>query len=291
MRLRLFTAIAFFPVLLYGQEVLNDYVRYGIENNLSLQQKQSGYQKSIEALKEARGLFYPNISFIARYSVAQGGRLIDFPIGDLLNPVYTTLNTLTSSNKFSMVENQQIMFMRPLEQETKIRIVQPVLNKDIYYNSLIKKELSVFDENDFEQYKRELVAEIKKSYYNVIMSESVLSMLLNTRKLLQENVRVNKRLVENDKITLDYLYRSETELSKFEQDVQKAEKGKMIATAYFNFLLNRPLTDNIIIEQPVVFPVLLDLSCNFSQSAISNRELRWMKLLLKQERSGSFRFF
>lgn len=242
-------------------------------------------------MKEARGLFYPNISFIARYSVAQGGRLIDFPIGDLLNPVYTTLNTLTSSNKFSMVENQQIMFMRPLEQETKIRIVQPVLNKDIYYNSLIKKELSVFDENDFEQYKRELVAEIKKSYYNVIMSESVLSMLLNTRKLLQENVRVNKRLVENDKITLDYLYRSETELSKFEQDVQKAEKGKMIATAYFNFLLNRPLTDNIIIEQPVVFPVLLDLSCNFSQSAISNRELRWMKLLLKQERSGSFRFF
>lgn len=291
MRLRLFTAIAFFPVLLYGQEVLNDYVRYGIENNLSLQQKQSGYQKSIEALKEARGLFYPNISFIARYSVAQGGRLIDFPIGDLLNPVYTTLNTLTSSNKFSMVENQQIMFMRPLEQETKIRIVQPVLNKDIYYNSLIKKELSVFDENDFEQYKRELVAEIKKSYYNVVMSESVLSMLLNTRKLLQENVRVNKRLVENDKITLDYLYRSETELSKFEQDVQKAEKGKMIATAYFNFLLNRPLTDNIIIEQPVVFPVLSDLSCNFSQSAISNRELRWMKLLLKQERSGSFRFF
>lgn len=267
MRLRLFTAIAFFPVLLYGQEVLNDYVRYGIENNLSLQQKQSGYQKSIEALKEARGLFYPNISFIARYSVAQGGRLIDFPIGDLLNPVYTTLNTLTSSNKFSMVENQQIMFMRPLEQETKIRIVQPVLNKDIYYNSLIKKELSVFDENDFEQYKRELVAEIKKSYYNVVMSESVLSMLLNTRKLLQENVRVNKRLVENDKITLDYLYRSETELSKFEQDVQKAEKGKMIATAYFNFLLNRPLTDNIIIEQPVVFPVLSDLSCNFYKSA------------------------
>jgi outer membrane protein TolC len=272
MRLRLFTAITLLPVLLQGQEVLNEYVRYGIENNLSLQQKQSGYQKSIEALKEARGLFYPNISFNARYSVSEGGRLIDFPIGDLLNPIYTTLNTLTSSNKFSMVENQQIMFLRPLEHETKIRIVQPVFNTDIYYNSLIKQEMSVFDENDFEQYKRELAAEIKKSYYNVVMSESVLSMLINTRKLLQENVRVNKRLVENDKITLDYLYRSETELSKFEQEVQKAEKGKMIAQAYFNFLLNKPLTDSIIIEQPVVFPVLSDLSCNFSQSAFSNRE-------------------
>jgi outer membrane protein TolC len=46
----------------------------------------------------------------------------------------------------------------------------------------------------------------------------------------------------------------------------------MIAQAYFNFLLNKPLTDSIIIEQPVVFPMLSDLSGNFSQSAISNRE-------------------
>lgn len=141
MRLRIFTAIIFLPFLLEGQEVLNEYVRYGIENNLSLQQKQSGYQKSIEALKEARGLFYPNISFNARYTVSEGGRIIDFPIGDLLNPVYTTLNTLTSSNKFSVVDNQQIMFMRPFEHETKIRIIQPVFNTDIYYNSQIKKEL------------------------------------------------------------------------------------------------------------------------------------------------------
>jgi outer membrane protein len=272
MKVRLFAATIFIHSLLQGQAVLDEYVRYGIENNLSLQQKEAGYQKSIEALKEARGLFYPSISFNARYSVSEGGRVIDFPIGELLNPVYTTLNTLTSSTQFSMVENQQIMFLRPFEHETKIRIVQPVYNMDIYYNSLIKKELSVFDENDLEQYKRELVAEIRKSYYNVVMSESVLSMLINTRKLLQENVRVNRRLVENDKITLDYLYRSETELSKFEQEVQNAEKGKIIAQAYFNFLLNKPLTDSIIIEQPVVFPMLSDLSGNFSQSAISNRE-------------------
>jgi outer membrane protein len=272
MKVRLFAATIFIHSLLQGQVVLDEYVRYGIENNLSLQQKEAGYQKSIEALKEARGLFYPSISFNARYSVSEGGRVIDFPIGELLNPVYTTLNTLTSSTQFSMVENQQIMFLRPFEHETKIRIVQPVYNMDIYYNSLIKKELSVFDENDLEQYKRELVAEIRKSYYNVVMSESVLSMLINTRKLLQENVRVNRRLVENDKITLDYLYRSETELSKFEQEVQNAEKGKIIAQAYFNFLLNKPLTDSIIIEQPVVFPMLSDLSGNFSQSAISNRE-------------------
>lgn len=272
MRWKLFTAIAFFPVLLQGQEVLNEYVRYCIENNLSLQQKQSSYQKSIEALKEARGLFYPNISFNARYTFSEGGRVIDFPIGDLLNPVYSTLNSLTASSQFSMVENQQIRFLRPFEHETKLRLTQPVFNPDIYYNSKIKKELTIFEDEDVNQYKRELIAEIKKAYYNVATADGVLSMLNDTRKLLTENVRVNKKLVENDKITLDYLYRSETELSKFDQELQNAEKNKKIACAYFNFLLNRSLADSIIISQPASYPALSDFTADYSQSAIENRE-------------------
>ena len=241
MRFRLIIVLIVLPVVLRGQEVLTEYVKLGIENNLSLQQKLSGYQKSIEALKEARGLFYPNITFLARYTISEGGRVIDFPVGDLLNPVYSTLNSLTASTIFPMVENQQIQFLRPTEHETKLRLVQPVINPEIYYNAKIKKELTIFEEEDINQYKRELVAEIKKAYYNVATADGVLSMLNETRKLLTENVRVNKKLVENDKVTWDYLYRSETELSKFDQELQNAEKNKKIACAYFNFLLNRPL--------------------------------------------------
>lgn len=272
MKFRMLFLVLFLPALLNGQEVLKDYVRYGLENNLVMKQKQSGYQKSIEALKEARGLFYPSISLNARYTLSEGGRVIDFPVGDLLNPVYSTLNALTSSTLFPEIGNQQVRFLRPSEHETKIRLTQPVFNPDIFYNSKIRKELSYFEEADVEQYKRELIAEIKKAYYNVAMAEGILSMLLETRKLLLENIRVNKRLVENDKLTVDYLYRSEAELSKFDQDLQNAEKNKKIACAYFNFLLNKPLTDSIIIHQPVAFPVLADLNGNLSRSAIENRE-------------------
>jgi outer membrane protein len=272
MKLRFLIAVLLIPGLLNAQEVLNGYIRYGIENNLALQQKQSGYRKSIEALKEARGLFYPNISFNARYTVSEGGRVIDFPIGDLLNPVYMTLNNLTASNMFPFVDNQQVKFLRPFEQETKLRLIQPVFNTDIFYNSKIKKEMTVFEEEDMNQYRRELIAEIKKAYYNVATAYGVFSMLEDTRSLLTENVRVNKRLIENDKVTIDYLYRSETELSRFDQQLQNAEKNKKIAAAYFNFLLNRPLTDSIIIRQPEVFPSLADFTVNYSQSAVENRE-------------------
>ena len=272
MKIKIFILSFFIPVLLNGQEVLKEYIRYGIDNNLALKQKQSGYEKSLEALREAHGLFYPNISFNARFTVSEGGRVIDLPVGDLLNPVYSTLNAMTSSSRFPMIENQQIKFLRPTEQETKLRLAQPLFNPDIYYNSKIKKEMSVFEETDVEQYKRELIAEIKKAYYNTAMTDGILSMLKDTRRLLLENTRVNKKLVENNKLTIDNVYRSEAELSKFDQELQNAEKNRNIATAFFNFLLNKPLTDSIILQQPITFPVLSTLSGNYSQSAIENRE-------------------
>lgn len=272
MKIKLLAALILLPSFAFGQDILDEYVKYGLDNNLALQQKQSGYEKSIEALKEARGLFYPDISFNARYTVSEGGRVIDFPVGDLLNPVYSTLNLLTSSHLFPTVENEQILFLRPHEQETKLRLIQPVINPDIYFNSKIKKELTVFNEEDVNQYKRELIAEIKKAYYNVATADGVFSMLKDTRKVLTENIRVNKKLIENNKVTLDYLYRSETELSKFDQELQNAEKNKKIACAYFNFLLNKPLTDSVIINEPATYPALSDYTVDFTKSAVDNRE-------------------
>jgi len=272
MKFRFLIILILLPFLLQGQDVLNEYVRYGIENNLALNQKLTGYQKSLEALREARGFFYPEISLNARYSLSQGGRELDFPVGDLLNPVYATLNALTASSRFPQIENQQFMFLRPHEHDTKIRVIQPLINTDIFYNSKISRELSVFEDEDVNQYKRELIADIKKAYYNVAMADGVLSMLTETRNLLTENIRVNKKLIENSKVTLDYLYRSETELSKFDHELQNAEKNKKAATAYFNFLLNKNLTDSIIVMQPSIWPVLSDYNSDYSKSALENRE-------------------
>jgi outer membrane protein TolC len=272
MKIKLLGLFMTIPFILNGQEILNEYVRYGLENNLALQQKQSGYEKSVEALREARAMFYPSLSFNARYTRAEGGRVIDFPVGDLLNPVYMTLNALTSSNMFPVLENQTIEFLRPREQETKLRVIQPVVNPSIYYNSKIKKEMTSMGELDVDQYRRELTAEIKKAYYNAATAERVLSMLNDTRKLLLENVRVNRKLIENNKITPDNLYRSETELSKFDQELRNAEKNKNIASAYFNFLLNRSLTDSIMFSDPVVFPTVSAIVADAVSSAVENRE-------------------
>ncbi|MBN1790801.1 MAG: TolC family protein [Bacteroidales bacterium] len=272
MKYLIVVCLSFLTSSMEAQSILREYIALGLENNLALKQKESGYQQSLEALKEARGLFYPSVSINARYTVSEGGRVIDFPVGDLMNPVYSTLNQLTSSNMFPVIENEEIRFLRPTEHETKIRLIQPVFNTDLYYNAKIKEELSVAEEISVDQYKRELVAEISKAYYTVGMTVGLFRMLEETRLLLVENVRVNTRLFENDKITRDILLRSQTELSKFDQQLQVALKNKQVASAYFNFLLNRPLSDSILVETPVVAVMPEGMPEDYSQQAVLNRE-------------------
>jgi len=183
--------------------VLEKYIQEGLQSNLSLKQKQSSYKKSIQVLKEAKGMFLPNLSLNARYSLADGGRIIEFPVGDMMNSVYSTLNQLTQTNQFPQLENERIPFLRPTEQETKLRLVQPLFNPQIYYNSKIKAELTNVEKADVESYKRELVAEIKTAYYNFLKTVQVLKLTDKTGELLKENIRVNERLFDNDKITID----------------------------------------------------------------------------------------
>lgn len=229
--------------------VLESYVNEGIENNLALKQQNLDYKQSLYAIEEARSYFFPQVSINARATFASGGRTIDFPVGDLMNPVYSTLNTLTASNNFPQVENEQIQFVRPFEQETKISLVQPVFNPSIYYNTRIQKELANSKSINLTIYQRNLIAEIKTAYFNYLKASKALELIDETRKLVLENIRVNESLFENDKVTIDNIYRSKAELSKLDQQMAVAEKNTDITRKYFNFLLNKDLDHEIIIDK------------------------------------------
>lgn len=233
-----------FLLPLYAQnEVIDEYVRMGLENNLTLKQKQGSYEESIQSLREARGLFYPEVSLNARYSVADGGRIIEFPVGDLLNPVYSTLNTLTASDRFPEIGNEEFRFLRSREHETKLRVVQPVFNPEIIFANQVRKRMTDVERADLGAYRSELVAEIKTAYFNYLKAEQIRELLRSTRELVEENLRVNRKLFGNDKVTRDAVYRSRTEVSRVEQSLAEAEKSVQVARAYMNFLLNRKLDE------------------------------------------------
>lgn len=256
-----------------GQEgSLEDYIRAGLENNLALRQKEVNYQKSLQVLKQARSLFYPDISINLRYSAARGGRLIEFPVGTMLNPVYQSLNFLLGQEQFPDIENMEFAFYRPTEHETKVSLVQPIIDPKIYYNTRIRRELSQAMNMDAVAYQRQLVADIKTSYFNYLKTLRLLELVDETRDLLEENLRVNERLYQNDMVTIDNVHRSRAELSKLDQQAAMARKNNQVAAAYFNFLLNRsfesPITADADYDSVPILPGLV----NLTSLAVGNRE-------------------
>lgn len=257
--------------------VLEAYIAEGLLSNQGLKQKKLDYASNLSALKEARGLFFPDLSLNARYTVADGGRTIVFPVGDMLNPVYSTLNVLTGTENFPQIENQEFAFLRPREHETKMTLVQPIFNSELISNHGIRKQYTEIARIDVDRYKRELVREVTKAYYDYQKAYNLVWLADTSLSLVNENLRVSKSLFENDKVTVDAVYRSESELSKVE--VQRAQANNMLeaSKAYFNFLLNRALDSSIDIFTDTPRPVLLSLDDASSQAVQNRVELQQIK--------------
>lgn len=239
-------ATALFFTAASGQSViLQNYIQQGVKSNLQLQQEQLNYERSLQELQQARALFMPQLSANASYTLADGGRKILIPVGDLLNPVYSTLNQLTGSSRFPQIANVNEQFLPNDFHETKVRVIQPIFNPDIYFNYKAQKELITIKQAQRNTYENELKFAIASSYFQYLQTTEVLSILTKTKSILTELVNVNRSLVANSKVTRDVLLNSEYELSKTDQQLAEATKNNEVAQAYFNFLLNRSLQSPI----------------------------------------------
>jgi outer membrane protein TolC len=228
--------------------VLDAYIQEGLRSNLQLKQEQMNYERSVETFNQARALFFPQLSANAAYTLADGGRKINFPVGDLLNSVYSTLNQLTDSENFPTVENVDVQFLPTNFHDTKLRVVQPIFNPDIYFNYKAQKEMISVQAAQKNAYENDLKYNITAGYYEYLQAHEAYDVLQDTRKLTEELVKLNKKLVENDKATRDAAMNAEYELSKIDFQISDAEKNKETTKAYFNFLLNKDLNSAIEID-------------------------------------------
>lgn len=230
-------------------ELLTNYIQLAIESNHALKQQDFLLQKNVKALEEAEKLFYPEVGFGANYTVAVGGRNIQFPVGDLLNPVYSTLNQITGTSAFPQIENVDEQFFPNNFYDARFRIIQPLVNREIYFNKKIKAEQINLKEAEIKVYKRELVRDVKTAYFRFQQASEALKIYDNALELLAENQRVNESLVRNDKAIPSVLLRVESEITNVEAQKNQAEATQKNAQAYFNFLLNRDLSSEIEIEE------------------------------------------
>ncbi|QOG02101.1 TolC family protein [Flavobacterium sp. MDT1-60] len=241
-------AMICFGILGYSQSKLDNYIHIGLESNEVIKQHNFDINKSIYALKEARSLFYPTVSLNANYTKADGGRTIDIPIGDMLNPVYSTLNQITNSNAFPALQNQSVLINPDNFYDARIHTTMPLLNFEIIYNKRIKSQQSSLQKIELEIYKRELVKEIKTAYYKYLQSMEGVTIYQDALKLVRENQRVNQSLFKNDKINRTAVLRSDNEVIRIEANLETAKHTSNNAKSYFNFLINQKLDSAIEVD-------------------------------------------
>lgn len=219
--------------------VLEGYVRYGLEHNLVLQQKSISLEKALTALRMANGMFSPSVTLLGNYTNGSGGRSISFPVGDLLNPVYSTLNQLTSSGQFPQIENVKTNFFPRDFYDVRARTSMPLLNTDLIYNRRIKNQQVLLQEHEIRIYQRELVRDIKTAYYNYLSARESLVVYGSALDRALEGKRVNERLLINGKGLPAYVLRSEAEIESIKAQLVEAGRLADNARLHFNFLLNR----------------------------------------------------
>jgi outer membrane protein TolC len=227
---------------------LDDYVKEAFQRNIALQQKSIQVEKAMLALKTAQSLYQPTVAFQGAYQSGEGGRSIAFPVGDLLNPVYSTLNALTRSNAFPQIANVETNFFPRDFYDMKLQTTIPIFNKDLSYNKQIQQQTIQLQQVDVSLYKRELVKQIKTAYFQFLLSKSLQKVYENSLNSAQEAKKVNEKLLANGKGLPAYLLRSDSEIAQIQAQIAEALKQTQSAQLYFNFLLNRELSSPILTD-------------------------------------------
>ncbi|MEO0471902.1 MAG: TolC family protein [Bacteroidota bacterium] len=238
------------PLWTFGQGgVLERYVDEAFAQNLGLGKAQTDLEVQRLKVEEAKGKYLPTVSLNASYLLATGGRGLNFPVGTLFNPVYSTLNQLTGENQFPTdLEDLDIQFTPTDFYDVRLFVSQPLFNPAIYLNHKAQQELISVQEAKIEVAKAELRKNVAVNYYNYLKTFDVLRIYDSTEVMLEEVLRFNRKLVENDKATADVVATVQFELDKLQSDRVNILKNQQVVQAYFNTLLHRPLDSPIEID-------------------------------------------
>jgi outer membrane protein TolC len=220
------------------QRTVDSLVADALAANLELDGANAGVAERLAALDQARARYLPSLDFSARYSRAEGGRTIEFPVGDLLNPVYASLNQLTGSARFPTVANQEINFQRPHEQDTKVSLTQP-----LYDPRIAAARAAAQSQYESASAGRAALAgrierDMREAYYRWLQARAQIAIFDAALELATANTLVNDSLFRNGKITRDLVFRAEADQLEVEQSRLGARNAERLAQSYVNLLRN-----------------------------------------------------
>ena len=280
----------FLLMLLYAasvvraQNVLDDYARKGVEQNMNVLKLKGDYSYALWVLKESKRLLGPSVDVNSSYT-----RNFREPIdlnglggssggSDLLD-IFKNLNSGTVHDGklyFPTTENQ-IGFA--------LTGPQTLYNRPLNYITRVKEENSSASLAMMEDVKAELDGEIRDAYFQYLRALFLIIPIEKAITTAKQNLEATTQLIAQKKLTKEDLYRSKASLAQFHVKLANMENTKTKARNYFNFLLNRPLEDSIVVDSFYSFNATTVYSLNNNSQPF--REGYKLDYLLHQETAAA----
>lgn len=220
--------------------ILDQLVATGFSGNAALRQSQFRLRQHLAALEEARGVFLPHLTLMADYTLANGGRRIDLPVGTLLNPVYSTLNQLTQQKVFPQIENVSEQFLPNNFHDTKLRTSMPLFNRTASLHAAIKAEALQGSGAEIRVYQRSLMLAIREAYFLWLKATEGIRIYQSAQLLLEENLKLTASLVKQGIALPIARLQLKKDLSVTESQLNDIRNQEVLAVMQINFLLNLP---------------------------------------------------
>lgn len=224
--------------------VLEGLVREVLESNLEVAGAEAGVAQRLAALDAARARYLPVLDLNVRYSRAKGGREMEIPVGDLMNPVYSTLNDLLAAQGkppvFAPIDNYSIAFLREEEQNSALLLTQPIFDPRIPAARRAAESEHLAALGGLDALRGRLTRDVKQAYYRWLGLGQAVGILEATLELSRSNLAVNESLFRNGKITQDLVYRAEADVLEIEQRTLDVRNAVTLARAWVNLLRNQP---------------------------------------------------
>jgi len=230
---------------------LDRIVAEALRANLGLKQAEAAEDRAAAEMREARGRFLPSVTASGRYTHQSG--TVD--LGDIVNPVYATLNQLTGDDRFPT----DLSLTLPPRGEARVGVVQPVFNEAIRAGYDAAKHAADAEHAQVLATRRDLAAKAQAAFLSVAAARSAVRIWESTVPLVAEAERVAQRRVDAGTATPDAVFRARADRSDVEQKLQEARERKDAAARAFNQLMHRPLDTPVdtIAEPDLLFPLEL----------------------------------
>ena len=225
------------------------------------QQRAAELRVASAALAEAKRLGGPRLSVGGSYTLAAGGRRIDLPVGDLLNPVYGTLNQLTQSSAFPSIENVEEQFLPNNFYDLRLRATYPVYQPTIKVNEAVKREQLHLVELQTALDRRDVQRDVRVAYWQWQSARAATEIYGEALTLIAESLRATRSLIANGEALPTARLRLEAERARVTADLERTQAQTANAAMQLNYLTGRPLnavlSDDTIAQQ---LPALLELT-------------------------------